>query len=99
MTGHGRVRFSHHSSPSITRLSPLIVQATISISYAILAESTLSFLGLGVEISTPTWGLILGGARGYFTMAWWLAIFPCLAIMVTVLSINFLGGGLRGTST
>jgi peptide/nickel transport system permease protein len=57
-------------------LSPLIVQATVSISYAILAESTLSFLGLGVEITTPTWGLILSGARGYFTMAWWLAIFP-----------------------
>jgi peptide/nickel transport system permease protein len=76
-------------------LSPLIVQATVSISYAILAESTLSFLGLGVEITTPTWGLILSGARGYFTMAWWMAIFPGLAIMVTVLSINFLGDGLR----
>jgi peptide/nickel transport system permease protein len=76
-------------------LAPLIVQATVSISYAILAESTLSFLGLGVEITTPTWGLILSGARGYFTMAWWLAIFPGLAIMVTVLSINFLGDGLR----
>ena len=76
-------------------MAPLIVQATVSISYAILAESTLSFLGLGVEITTPTWGLILSGARGYFTMAWWLAIFPGLAIMVTVLSINFLGDGLR----
>jgi len=76
-------------------LSPLIVQATISVSYAILAESTLSFLGLGVAITTPTWGLILSGARGFFTMAWWLAIFPGLAIMVTVLSINFIGDGLR----
>lgn len=76
-------------------LAPLIVQATVSISYAILAESTLSFLGLGVRITTPTWGLILSGARGYFTMAWWLAIFPGLAIMLTVLSINFLGDGLR----
>ena len=76
-------------------LAPLIVQATVSISYAILAESTLSFLGLGVKITTPTWGLILSGARGFFTMAWWLAIFPGLAIMVTVLSINFLGDGLR----
>ncbi|ETX03803.1 MAG: hypothetical protein ETSY2_32450 [Candidatus Entotheonella gemina] len=76
-------------------LSPLIVQATISISYAILAESTLSFLGLGVPITTPTWGLILSGSRGFFTMAWWLAIFPGLAIMVTVLSINFVGDGLR----
>lgn len=76
-------------------LSPLIVQATISISNAILAESTLSFLGLGVPITTPTWGLILSGSRGFFTMAWWLAIFPGLAIMVTVLSINFVGDGLR----
>ena len=76
-------------------LSPLIVQATVSVSYAILAESTLSFLGLGVKITTPTWGLILSGARGFFTMAWWLAIFPGLAIMVTVLSINFIGDGLR----
>jgi peptide/nickel transport system permease protein len=76
-------------------LAPLIVQATVSVSYAILAESTLSFLGLGVKITTPTWGLILSGARGFFTMAWWLAIFPGLAIMVTVLSINFLGDGLR----
>jgi peptide/nickel transport system permease protein len=76
-------------------LAPLIVLATVSVSYAILAESTLSFLGLGVKITTPTWGLILSGARGFFTMAWWLAIFPGLAIMVTVLSINFLGDGLR----
>jgi peptide/nickel transport system permease protein len=76
-------------------LAPLIVVATVSVSYAILAESTLSFLGLGVKITTPTWGLILSGARGFFTMAWWLAIFPGLAIMVTVLSINFLGDGLR----
>jgi peptide/nickel transport system permease protein len=76
-------------------LAPLIVQATVSVSYAILAESTLSFLGLGVAITTPTWGLILSGARGFFTMAWWLAIFPGLAIMATVLSINFLGDGLR----
>ncbi len=76
-------------------LSPLIVQATISISYAILAESTLSFLGLGVPITTPTWGLILSGSRGFFTMAWWLAIFPGMAIMITVLCINFVGDGLR----
>ncbi|GIX48595.1 MAG: dipeptide ABC transporter permease DppC [Candidatus Tectimicrobiota bacterium] len=76
-------------------LAPLIVQATVSVSYAILAESTLSFLGLGVKITTPTWGLILSGARGFFTLAWWLAIFPGLAIMVTVLSINCIGDGLR----
>ncbi|RMF85128.1 MAG: ABC transporter permease [Nitrospinota bacterium] len=76
-------------------LAPIIVQGTVSVSYAILAESTLSFLGLGVKITTPTWGLILSGARGFFTLAWWLGIFPGLAIMITVLSINFVGDGLR----
>ncbi|MFQ5828152.1 MAG: ABC transporter permease [Candidatus Methylomirabilia bacterium] len=76
-------------------MAPVIVQGTVSVSYAILAESTLSFLGLGVEITTPTWGLILSGARGFFTLAWWLGIFPGLAIMITVLSINFVGDGLR----
>lgn len=76
-------------------MAPVIVQGTVSVSFAILAESTLSFLGLGVEITTPTWGLILAGARGFFTLAWWLGIFPGLAIMITVLSINFVGDGLR----
>lgn len=76
-------------------MAPVIVQGTVSVSYAILAESTLSFLGIGVEITTPTWGLILSGARGFFTLAWWLGIFPGLAIMLTVLSINFVGDGLR----
>ncbi len=87
-----RIMFRHLLPNS---LAPLIVVATVSVSYAILAESTLSFLGLGVKITTPTWGLILSGARGFFTMAWWLAIFPGLAIMATVLSINFIGDGLR----
>ncbi len=93
-TGGSSVRIMlRHLLPN--SLAPLIVVATISVSYAILAESTLSFLGLGVKITTPTWGLILSGARGFFTMAWWLAIFPGLAIMLTVLSINFIGDGLR----
>lgn len=75
--------------------APIIVLATISVSYAILAEAGLSFLGLGVKPSTPTWGLILSDARSFFSRAWWLAIFPGLAIMLTVLSINFLGDTLR----
>lgn len=75
--------------------APIIVQATVSISYAILAEAGLSFLGLGVKPSTPTWGLILSDARSFFSRAWWVAVFPGLAITVTVLSINFLGDALR----
>lgn len=76
-------------------MAPIIVQATVSISYAILAEAGLSFLGLGVKTSTPTWGLILSDARSFISRAWWLGVFPGLAIMITVLSINFLGDALR----
>lgn len=76
-------------------IAPIIVLATISVSYAILAEAALSFLGLGVSPSTPTWGLIVSDSRTFFSRAWWLGVFPGLAIMITVLSINFLGDGLR----
>lgn len=82
-----------HILPNAT--APLIVQATVSVSYAILGEATLSFLGLGVEASTPTWGLILADARSFVSRAWWLGVFPGLAIMLTVLSINFIGDALR----
>ena len=82
-----------HILPNAT--APLIVQATVSVSYAILAEATLSFLGLGVEADTPTWGLILADARSFISRAWWLGVFPGLFIMITVLSINFLGDALR----
>ncbi|MFQ5466664.1 MAG: ABC transporter permease [Kiloniellaceae bacterium] len=76
-------------------MAPLIVQATVSVSYAILAEAGLSFLGLGVQASTPTWGLILAESRSFISRAWWLGVYPGLFIMVTVLSINFLGDALR----
>jgi peptide/nickel transport system permease protein len=82
-----------HILPNAT--APLIVQATVSVSYAILAEAGLSFLGLGVEADTPTWGLILADARSFISRAWWLGVFPGLFIMITVLSINFLGDALR----
>ena len=82
-----------HILPNAT--APIIVQATVSISYAILAEAGLSFLGLGVEASTPTWGLIRAESRSFISRAWWLGLFPGLAIMLTVLSINFLGDALR----
>ena len=89
---NGRI-ILRHIFPGTT--APIIVLATISVSYAILAEAGLSFLGLGVSPSTPTWGLILSDARSFFSRAWWLAVFPGLAIMLTVLSINFLGDTLR----
>jgi len=76
-------------------MAPVIVQATVSISYAILAEAGLSFLGLGVKPSTPTWGLILSDSRTFISRGWWLAVFPGLAITITVLSINFFGDALR----
>ena len=82
-----------HILPNIT--APVIVLATVSVSNAILAEAVLSFLGLGVSADTPTWGLILSEARSFVTRDWWLGIFPGLAIMLTVLSINFLGDALR----
>ena len=76
-------------------MAPIIVQATVSVSYAILAEAGLSFLGLGVESDTPTWGLILADSRSFISRAWWVGVYPGLFIMFTVLSINFLGDALR----
>jgi peptide/nickel transport system permease protein len=76
-------------------MAPIIVLATVSVSYAILGEATLSFLGLGVSTDTPTWGLILADGRSFISRAWWLGVFPGLAIMLVVLSINFIGDALR----
>ncbi|MEO0989548.1 MAG: ABC transporter permease [Pseudomonadota bacterium] len=76
-------------------MAPIIVMATVSVSYAILGEATLSFLGLGVSADTPTWGLILADGRSFISRAWWLGVFPGLAIMLVVLSINFIGDALR----
>lgn len=87
-----RIMFRHILPNSA---APIIVQATVSVSAAILAEAGLSFLGVGVEPSTPTWGLILNDARSFFSQAWWLAVFPGAAITITVLSINFFGDTLR----
>lgn len=88
----GRIQLRHILPNTV---APVIVQATVSISYAILAEAGLSFLGLGVKPSTPTWGLILSDSRTFISRGWWLAVFPGLAITITVLSINFFGDALR----
>nr|WP_277604964.1 ABC transporter permease [Fertoeibacter niger] len=76
-------------------LGPVIVAGTISVAEAIIAESTLSFLGLGFPPDTPTWGRILFDAKDFLSIAPHWALFPGLAIFLTVLSINFIGDGLR----
>jgi peptide/nickel transport system permease protein len=76
-------------------LGPVIVAATIDVAAAIIAESTLSFLGLGFPPDIPTWGRILSDGRDYMDLAVHWALFPGLAIFVTVLTINFIGDGLR----
>jgi peptide/nickel transport system permease protein len=75
--------------------APIIVQASISISFAILAAAGLSFLGLGAQPPTPSWGLMLQQAKQYLTQAPWMAIFPGLGIAVTVLGFNLFGDGIR----
>jgi peptide/nickel transport system permease protein len=77
-------------------LAVIIVQATIWLSYAILLEASLSYLGLGVQIPTPSWGNMLqDGQRDLQSGAWWLTLFPGLAIFMTVLAFNLMGDGLR----
>ena len=74
---------------------PIIVQTSISLAFAVLAEAALSFLGLGTQPPNPSWGLMLAEGRGYIDLAWWLAFFPGMAIFLTVLCFNLLGDGLR----
>lgn len=79
----------------LNSLSPIVVQFSLGIGYAILVEAGLSFLGLGVQPPTPAWGSMLGSGRNYMSFAPWLTTFPGLAIFVTVLGFNFVGDGLR----
>lgn len=74
---------------------PIIVQTSISLAFAVLAEAALSFLGLGTQPPNPSWGLMLAEGRGFIDLAWWLAFFPGMAIFLTVLCFNLLGDGLR----
>ncbi|MEE2950758.1 ABC transporter permease subunit [Fulvimarina manganoxydans] len=76
-------------------LGPLIVQATLSFSNAILDAAALGFLGMGAQPPTPEWGTMLAEAREFILRAWWVVTFPGLAILVTVLAINLVGDGLR----
>jgi peptide/nickel transport system permease protein len=92
--GDGRVLL-HHILPNA--FTPWLVVATLDMARVIVIESALSFLGLGVQPPTPTWGGMLADGRVYISTAWWLATFPGLAILVTVLGINLFGDGLRDT--
>jgi peptide/nickel transport system permease protein len=93
-SGDARVLVRHILPNALT---PWLVVATLDMARVIVLESALSFLGLGVQPPTPTWGGMLADGRVYITTAWWLATFPGLAILVTVLGINLFGDGLRDT--
>jgi peptide/nickel transport system permease protein len=90
--GPGRV-LRLHVLPNV--VAPLIVQVTLALSTAILAEATLSFLGLGIQPPDPSWGTMLGTGRKYMELAPWVGIFPGAAVMLLVLGFNLLGDGLR----
>lgn len=89
---HTRIMF-RHILPNI--LAPVIVMGTMMMADAILIEATLSFLGMGAQPPTPSWGSILASGRSYLRLAPWVTIFPGAAIMVAVLGFNLLGDGLR----
>jgi len=76
-------------------IGPVIVSATLGVAAAILVESSLSFLGIGVQPPTPSWGNILMDAKSSLGIAWWMTLFPGLSIFITVLGYNLLGEGLR----
>ena len=94
MAGKGRVRIStEHVLPNLSSL--LIIQGTIQFSLAILAEAALSYVGLGAQPLTPSWGRMLAEAQTMIAIAPHLALFPGLAILLAVLGLNMIGGGLR----
>jgi peptide/nickel transport system permease protein len=89
---HLRIAF-RHILPNI--VAPLLVQATLAIAQAVIAEASLSFLGLGQQPPAPSWGSMLNTAKNYMDHAPWMAIWPGLSIFLLVLSFNLLGDGLR----
>lgn len=89
---NARIMF-RHILPNV--IAPVIVVSTLGVAAAILAAASLSFLGLGIQPPTPEWGAMLSGGRDYLRTAWWITVFPGLAITLVVLSTNMLGDGLR----
>jgi peptide/nickel transport system permease protein len=88
----GRIIFRHLLPNAI---APIVVQATLDVANVIVLESTLSFLGLGIQPPTASWGNMLANAQSNLQTAWWAAVFPGLCILITVLAINYIGDGLR----
>jgi peptide/nickel transport system permease protein len=84
---------ARHIFPNV--LPALVVVATFSVARAVIAEASLSFLGLGIPPPSPSWGAMLDEGRNYLTSGWWLALFPGLAILLLVLGINLVGDWLR----
>jgi peptide/nickel transport system permease protein len=82
-----------HILPNVVGV--MVVEATLIVALAILVESAISYLGLGIQPPTPSWGNLLQDARTTMTQQWWLAVFPGLMIVITALCVNFLGDGLR----
>lgn len=89
---HGRIMF-RHILPNI--MPPVIIQASIAFAFAILYEASLSFLGLGAQPPTPSWGTMLNIGKNYMEQAPWLAVFPGLAIFITVIGFNLVGDGIH----
>lgn len=90
--GDGRIVFKHIIPNA---MAPMIVQATMCIAGSVLSIASLSFLGLGIQPPTPEWGSMLSNGRQYIRFAWWVCTFPGIAIMLSILSLNLLGDGLR----
>ena len=84
---------SRHIFPNV--VPTLLVISTLQVGYVILLEGTLSFLGVGVPPPNPAWGLMIADGRGFLATAWWISLFPGLAMLLTVLAVNLLGDGLR----
>jgi peptide/nickel transport system permease protein len=84
---------SHHIFPNI--VPTLLVICTLQVGYVILLEGSLSFLGVGVPPPNPAWGLMIADGRGFLATAWWISLFPGLAMLLTVLAVNLMGDWLR----
>ena len=82
-----------HILPNVT--SAIVIIATFNLAYFIVAEASVTFLGLGVDPATPSWGMMLSESRNYLQVAWWYPTFPGLALLLTVVGANLLGDGLR----